>query len=105
MLFRRASLIVEGDDALGRSRQIGEGEADALIQVARMPLDLGDHAAGLRPASGLVAEVCVIPAHIVRWPADRSLEQMRDAVPEHLVGRQADRITEGFGLEQLLHPG
>ena len=105
MLFRRASLIVEGDDALGRSRQIGEGEADALIQVARMPSDLGDHATGIRPSSGLVAEVCVIPAHIVRWPADRSLEQLRDAVPEHLVGRQADRITEGFGLEQLLHPG
>jgi hypothetical protein len=105
VLFRRASLILEGDDALGRSRQIGEGEADALIPVARMPFDLGDHAAGLCLAIGLVAEVCVIPAHIVRWPADRSLGQMSAAFPERLVGRQADRIPEGFGFEELLHPG
>ena len=47
----------------------------------------------------------MIPAHVVRWPADGALEQMRDAVLEHLVGRQPDRILEALGFEELVYPG
>ena len=42
---------------------------------------------------------------MVRWPADRALEQMRDAVLEYLVRRQADRILEVLGFEELVYPG
>ena len=34
-----AALVVEGDDAFGRPRQVGDDEADARIKLARMPLD------------------------------------------------------------------
>nr|CAM78096.1 transposase, fragment IS66 family [Magnetospirillum gryphiswaldense MSR-1] len=45
VLLRRAPLIVEGDHAGGGPGQIGDDEADAGIQFAGMPFDLGDHAA------------------------------------------------------------
>ena len=41
ILLARAALVVEGDDALGRARQVGDDETDARLQLARMPLDLG----------------------------------------------------------------
>jgi hypothetical protein len=55
-LFRRATLIVEGDDPFGGAAQVGDDEADAGIQFAVMPLDLGDDATFPVPRSGLVAE-------------------------------------------------
>jgi hypothetical protein len=48
-LLRRAALVVEGDDALGRPRQVGHNETDARVKLARMPLDLGYDAARLAP--------------------------------------------------------
>jgi hypothetical protein len=39
-LLRCATLVVEGDDVLGRSRQVGDDEADARVQLARMPSTL-----------------------------------------------------------------
>jgi hypothetical protein len=36
----RTALVVEGDDILGRSRHVGDDEADAWIEFARMPFDL-----------------------------------------------------------------
>jgi hypothetical protein len=38
---RRAALVVEGHDALGRPRQISHDEPDARIKLAGVPLDLG----------------------------------------------------------------
>lgn len=40
-LFRRAPLIIEGDDPFGWTAQVGQDEADTKIQVAEMPFDLG----------------------------------------------------------------
>jgi hypothetical protein len=51
-LLRRAALIVEGDDVLGRTAQVGDDEADAGIKLARMPFDLGNNPARLRPTRG-----------------------------------------------------
>jgi hypothetical protein len=53
-LLRRAALIVEGDDALGGTPEVGDDEADAGIELAGMPFHLGDHAALAVPRSGLV---------------------------------------------------
>ena len=46
-LLRGAALVVEGDDALDRPRQIGDDEADARAKLARMPLHLRYHTPGL----------------------------------------------------------
>jgi hypothetical protein len=43
-------LIVEGDDAFGRPRQVGDDEADPRVKLARMPLDLCDNPPGILPA-------------------------------------------------------
>ena len=44
-----------------------------------MPFDLRDDAARLRPASGLIREVRVGPAHFKGRGADRMFEQIADA--------------------------
>ena len=46
-LLRRATLVVEHHHPLGRSRHVGDDEADAGIQFARMPLDLRHTRRGL----------------------------------------------------------
>ena len=40
-----------------------------------------------------------------RGAADGALEQMADAVLEHSISRQADRVPEAFGFEELVNPG
>jgi len=64
-LLARAALVVEGDDILGGSRYVGDDEADPRIKLARIPFDLGDDAAELVPASGLIAEVGVVSSNFV----------------------------------------
>ena len=49
-LLGRAALIVERHDPLGWVRQVRHDEADAGIEFARMPLDLGHDAARRLPA-------------------------------------------------------
>jgi hypothetical protein len=79
-LLARAALVVEGEDVIGAARHIGDDESDARIKLARMPLDLGDDPARLRPACGSVVEIGAIPPHMVRRPPDRTLEQVADSV-------------------------
>src|ERR1700737_1018217 len=66
-LLTGAALVVEGDDILGGSHPVCDDEADARIKLARMPFDLGDDPARLRPASGLIGEIRVGTPHLVRW--------------------------------------
>ena len=49
VLLGRASSIVEPRHPLCWSRQVGDDEADAGIEPAWMPLDLGHHAVARRP--------------------------------------------------------
>jgi len=49
VLLGRAALIVEGDDTIGRSGQVGDDEANGRIKLAWVPFDLGDDAAFLVP--------------------------------------------------------
>ena len=49
MLLRRAALIVECDDPLSRPSEVGHDKPDPGIELARMPLDLGDDPAGHGP--------------------------------------------------------
>ena len=77
-LFARPALIVEGDDPVGRARQVGDDETDARIKLAGMPFDFADHPARLGPASRLIGEIGMEPTHLVRWSSDWALEQVAD---------------------------
>ena len=70
-----------------------------------MLLHLGDDPAGLRPATGPIAEVRVIPTNFLRRPTDGALEQVRDAVVQHLVGRKPDGVLEAFRFQKLINLG
>src|SRR5262249_145213 len=74
----RPGLVVEGDDSLRRSCHVGDDEADTRIKLSRMPFDLRNHPARLAPASGLIAEVRMKPAHLVWRSPNRTLEQITD---------------------------
>ena len=97
-LLARPALVVEGDDPLRRSCHVGDDEADTRIKLSGMPFDLRNHPARLGPASGLIAEVRIKPAHLVWRPPNRTLEQIADPVLEDPVGRQADRIFDPLGF-------
>jgi hypothetical protein len=56
-LFARAALVVELDDTLCGPSHVRDDEADARIKLTRMPFNLGDDSARLRPASGLIGEI------------------------------------------------
>src|SRR4249919_1052456 len=73
VLLARAALIVEGNDALGRARQIANDKADARVQLARMPLNLGHHVARLIPALRLIPEADKVAADLVRWSPNGAL--------------------------------
>jgi hypothetical protein len=99
------ALVVEGNDALGRAAHVRHDEADARIEFARMPFDLGDYPTRLRPASGLVAEIGIEPTHLVRWSPDRTLEQIADPVLQDPVGWKADRIFDPLRFQELIDLG
>src|SRR5271170_1155793 len=103
VLLARAALVVEGDDALGRARQIGDDEPDARVQLARMPFDLGHDVAGPVPALRPIGEAVKVASNLVRRSSDGALEQVPDPVLQHPVGRQPDRVAYAFGFEVLVH--
>src|SRR5260370_42521569 len=84
-LFR--SLVVQSNDVLGRAAHVRHDEADAGIKFSGMPLDLGDSPPRLGPGSGLIAEIGMEPAHMVRRSSDRAREQIADPALQNLVGR------------------
>src|SRR5215813_13417537 len=86
-LLARPALVVESNDALGRAAHVRHDEADAGIEFSGMPLDLSNHLAWLRPASGLIAEIGMEPAYMVRRSSDWAREQIADPALQNLVGR------------------
>src|SRR5476649_1667854 len=67
-----------------------------------MPLDLGDHPARLGPASRLIGEIGMEPAHIIGWAADWPLEQISDPPLQDEVFRQTYGVFDPFGFEELV---
>ncbi len=104
-MLARPALVVEGNDALGRAAHVRHDEADAGIKFARMPFDLRDHPAWRRPASGLIAEIGMEPAHLVRRSSDRAREQIADPVLQDAVGWQPDRKLDPPRFEKLVDLG
>ena len=79
-------MVVEGDNALGRPREIGYDEADARVQLVRMPLDLGHDVARLVPALRLIAEAGIRSARSLGWSPDRTLQQIVDPAVQDVAG-------------------
>src|SRR4051794_28407007 len=102
ILLARAAPVIEGDDALSGSRQVGDNESNTWIQLARIPLDLDYNMAWLVPALRLIAEAGVVTSYLMRWSPDRALQQMSDPILQHLVGRQPDRVAGTLGFEILV---
>ena len=96
------ALVVEGHDALGWPRQVGDDEADPRIKLAWMPLDFRYHSAGLLPALRLIAEAGIVAAHLMRRSTDRAFEQISNLVLRDPVGRQPDAVTHTLGFEELV---
>src|SRR5215831_20800590 len=86
-LFARAALVVERDHVRGRAPHVRHDEADAGIKFSGMPLDLGDNPPRLGPGSGLIAEIGMEPAQMVRRSSDGAREQMANPALQNLVGR------------------
>src|SRR4029077_2401833 len=98
-MFACCALVVEGDDPLGRTRQVGDDEADARIKLARMLLDFGDHPARLGPTSTLIGEVGMEPTHLVRRSPDWALEQVADPILRiRLAGSRASSALPNLCL-------
>ena len=89
-LLARAAFIIESDDALRRACQIADDEADARVQLTRMPLHLGHDMARLVPALRLIAEAGVVAPHLVWRSPNRALEQVLDPLLQDPVRRQSD---------------
>src|SRR5262249_7904229 len=64
------------NDALGRAAYVRHDEADAGIKFSGMPLDLGDNPPRLGPGSGLIAQIGMEPARMVRRSSDWAREQI-----------------------------
>src|SRR3954470_431939 len=103
ILFARAAPVIEGDDAFGRARQVGDNESNTRIQLARIPFDLRHNMARLAPTLRLIAEAGVVAPYLVRRSPDRAFEQMSDLVLQDRVGRQADRVACILGFEKLIN--
>jgi len=59
VLLGRAASVVVAADLIGLHGQVGDDEAHAGKQLARMPFDLGDDAAHLVPGRSLILAVLV----------------------------------------------
>src|SRR5262247_2707818 len=101
-LLARAALVVERDHALGRAAHVRHDEADARIKFFGMPLDLGNHLARLAPASGLIAEARMTPAHMVGGSSDRTLEQIANAVLRTRLAGRRIAYFDPLGFQELV---
>ncbi len=95
-------MIVESDDPFSGTAQVGDDEADARVQLAGMPFDLGNDTAFLVPRSGLIAEARVIAPYMARRTANGTRQQMGNALLENRVRLEADAIEETLGLQELI---
>jgi len=102
VLFRRATMIVEGDNPFGRTRQVGDDEANTRVQFAGMPFHLGNDTAFCAPRSRLIAEVGIIAPHMIWRTTDRTDQQMGNALLENLVGLKANCVEETRILQELV---
>ncbi len=82
--------------------QVGRDEADAGIELALVPVNLGHHSTGSDPARGLIVEAGVGHDRLLGRSPHRPRQQVFDPPLQHLVGRQADRVADALVLQQFV---
>ena len=104
-LLCRPALVVEADDGPVRPRQGGDDEAHPRKEFPEMMLDLRDHASRPVPGRRLILEAAVSHqrgmARSAAWPN----EQILDAPLQHVVGREADRVSHPLAFQRLVEGG
>ena len=106
VLLGRAALIVEPHHPIRVHRQVGDDEAHAGEQLARMPFDLGNHPAWLVPALRLILEVLVEPLDLdLRGVPDRPGQLVRDLLAQDIVGGQPDGVEIACLFQTLIDRG
>ena len=87
VLLGGAALVGEAHHPVRLHGQVGNDEAHAGEQLARMPLDLGDDAALFFPALGQLMETHVEALDLgLRGAAHRLGQPMRDLLAQHGIG-------------------
>ena len=90
-MLRRAALVVEGDEALGRPRQVVTIKPDARVKLIGVPLDLRHDAPRFPRALRLIAD-------FVR----RSPDQVSDSVLQDGICRQPGRVADARGFKEFV---
>ena len=94
-MLRRAALVVEGDEALGRPRQVVTIKPDARVKLIGVPLDLRHDAPRFPRALRLIAD-------FVRRSPDQVLEQVSDSVLQDGICRQPGRVADARGFKEFV---
>ena len=101
VLFVGAPLIAEPHHSVRLHRQVGDNEAYARKQLARVLFDLCHHPAGLVPGKRQILEVAIAALDPIGRSANRPLEQMGDPGLQHRVGAQPDGIEKTSSCQRL----
>ena len=93
VLLGGATLVVELHHPVGFHRQVGDDEAHAGEELARMPFDLGDDTALLLLALRPVVEILVEPVHLgQRGSPYRPRQPVRDLLAQDGISGQPDGV-------------
>ena len=91
-LLRRSPVIVKRHHLFGRARQVGDDVADAGVQFAGMPFNLGNDTAFPAPRSSLIAEAGVIAPHMAGWTANGTRQKMGNSFLKNFIGFGTDEV-------------
>jgi hypothetical protein len=100
----REQSVLPSRVALGRSRLLVTMKP-TWIEFARMPFDLGDHPARSRPASSLIGEARIGPAHIIDGRPTGRLSKYPIRSLQDAVCRQTYGVFDPFDFEKLVDLG
>jgi len=104
-LLGRASLIVEGIDALPPAGRIGDDEAHTRIKLAEIPFDLRYHPAGYLPALRLIAKTDEVAAPRRAAVSPPSARAGIRSYPARPGDREPDSIADNLGFAKLVRLG
>ena len=82
-----------------------DDDADAGVQFAGRPFDLGSDTAFLVPRSGLIAEAGVIAPHMAGWTANGTRQKMGNTFLQNLIGFETDDVFVILTFQKLIKVG
>ena len=102
-VFNIARPVVNLNHRKCRQPGIGYDEIVAGKQLTHMPLDLGDHSAGLVPTFGLICHVYVFDLNAtLRRSADRPVQIRPDQPCQHCIPPQSNKVGNSVVLAKIV---